>query len=109
MVMGQLGWKMRGYARWLGWKGRDGEGRAIVPSGFVLVYAPRNESELDVVGRIVGAAAWWVMGREIELRYGRVKEMDLETLKMEAGVKEDDRVPGDVHNGSARYHAGCMR
>ena len=109
MVMGQLGRKMRGYARWLGWKGRDGEGRAIVPSGFVLVYAPRNERELEVVGRIVGAAAWWVMGREIELRYGCAKEMDLETLMMEAGVKEDERVPGDVHNASARCHAGCMR
>lgn len=108
--MGQLGKRPRGYARWLGWKGRDGEGRAIVPSGFVLVYAPRDEEELEVVGRIVGAAAWWVMGREIELeKGGKDVEMNRERLRREAGVREDDRVPGEGHDGSARCHAGCMR
>lgn len=94
VVVGQLGRTVRRYARWMGWRGRDGEGRAIVPSGFVLVYAPRDEGELEVVGRIVKAGAWWVMGREIELEDVESGERDLISERREAGVKEDDHVPG---------------
>lgn len=37
----------------------------IVPSGFVLIYAPRDEGELGVVMEIIRAAAWWVGGSEL--------------------------------------------
>ncbi|KAL4786107.1 hypothetical protein BJX76DRAFT_346537 [Aspergillus varians] len=37
----------------------------IVPTGFVMVYAPKNEEELRVVVEIIRAAAWWVGGKEI--------------------------------------------
>jgi hypothetical protein len=42
------------------WVGR------YVPSGFVMVYAPRNEEEVRVVGRILRAAVWWVSGVRLE-------------------------------------------
>lgn len=101
VVMGRLGHtamgrRLRWWARKLGWTGRDGEGRAIVPSGFVLVYAPRDEDEFQVIQEIVQAGAWWVMGRQIELESEaqHAGEIDLPTLRKEAGVKDDDRVPG---------------
>ncbi|KAL3470608.1 hypothetical protein BJX99DRAFT_264079 [Aspergillus californicus] len=37
----------------------------IVPSGFVMIYAPRNEEEIKVVGEIIRGAAWWVSGKEL--------------------------------------------
>ncbi|KAI9372480.1 hypothetical protein BJX61DRAFT_442540 [Aspergillus egyptiacus] len=37
----------------------------IVPAGFVMIYAPRNEEEVKVVGEIIRAAAWWVSGKEL--------------------------------------------
>lgn len=40
-------------------------GARIVPSGFVLIYAPRDEKELSCVMEIVRAAAWWVSGIEL--------------------------------------------
>ncbi|KAL1962855.1 hypothetical protein VTN77DRAFT_9130 [Rasamsonia byssochlamydoides] len=38
----------------------------IVPPGFVMIYAPRDEKELDCVVQIVRAAAWWVSGAELQ-------------------------------------------
>lgn len=91
-----VGRRLRRWARLLGWKGRDGEGRAIVPNGFMLLYAPRNEKELKTITKIVEAGAWWVTGKEIELasETQHVGEIGLATLRGEAGVTEDDRVPG---------------
>ncbi|KAL4866464.1 hypothetical protein BDV12DRAFT_133362 [Aspergillus spectabilis] len=37
----------------------------IVPTGFVMIYAPRNEEEVKVVGEIIRAAGGWVSGREL--------------------------------------------
>lgn len=37
----------------------------IVPTGFMMIYAPRNEEELKVVIEIIRAAAWWVGGKEL--------------------------------------------
>ncbi|OOG00958.1 hypothetical protein ASPCADRAFT_125961 [Aspergillus carbonarius ITEM 5010] len=36
-----------------------------VPTGFVMVYAPRNREELETVLEIIRAAAWWVSGEEL--------------------------------------------
>lgn len=41
--------------------------RKYVPREFMMVYAPRNKEELEVVGKIVQAAAWWVMGERIDI------------------------------------------
>ena len=37
-----------------------------VPKGFVLIYAPRNEAEVETVMEIVRAGGWWVGGIELE-------------------------------------------
>ncbi|EOD44309.1 hypothetical protein UCRNP2_8978 [Neofusicoccum parvum UCRNP2] len=41
---------------------RGGFFSRFVPKHFVMVYAPRDEEEVEVVARIVGAAVWWVSG-----------------------------------------------
>ncbi|KAL3420739.1 hypothetical protein PVAG01_07184 [Phlyctema vagabunda] len=41
--------------------------RRYVPREFVMVYAPRNESELEYVVRIIEAAGFWVSGQRIYL------------------------------------------
>lgn len=38
----------------------------FVPSGFLLVYAPRGDDEIKPIMEIVRAAAWWVAGHEVE-------------------------------------------
>lgn len=37
-------------------------GTKLLPSGFVMVYAPSDESQIGVLMEIVRAAAWWVGG-----------------------------------------------
>ncbi|PYI08570.1 hypothetical protein BO78DRAFT_58458 [Aspergillus sclerotiicarbonarius CBS 121057] len=36
-----------------------------VPTGFMMLYAPRNREELETVLEIIRAAAWWVSGEEL--------------------------------------------
>ncbi|KAI9779121.1 MAG: hypothetical protein M1816_003744 [Peltula sp. TS41687] len=36
-----------------------------IPPGFVMVYAPRDKGEMEVVMTIVRAAVWWVDGRSV--------------------------------------------
>ncbi|KAJ9268796.1 hypothetical protein DTO212C5_5214 [Paecilomyces variotii] len=38
----------------------------IVPPGFVMIYAPRDEKDLRYVMEIIRAAAWWVTGTELK-------------------------------------------
>lgn len=40
-------------------------GKRLLPSGFVMVYAPRDESEIPTVMEIVKAAGWWVGGVDL--------------------------------------------
>ena len=40
-------------------------GKELLPSGFVMVYAPRDESQIKTVMEIVRAAAWWVGGVDL--------------------------------------------
>lgn len=35
-------------------------GKRLLPSGFVMVYAPRTEEQVGVLVEIVRAGAWWV-------------------------------------------------
>jgi len=46
---------------------RGGRFVKYVPKEFVMVYAPRNKEELEVVCRIVEAAAWWVCAQKFTL------------------------------------------
>lgn len=41
---------------------RGGWFERFVPGGFIMVYAPRNDEEIEIVLRIVKAAAWFVGG-----------------------------------------------
>ena len=41
--------------------------RMPVPRTFTMVYAPRDPDELRVVCRIVRAAGYWVMARDLEM------------------------------------------
>ncbi|KAH0558582.1 hypothetical protein GP486_004761 [Trichoglossum hirsutum] len=45
---------------------RGGWCTRFVPSGFVMVYAPRDAEELKVVMEIIRAAVWWVSGWALE-------------------------------------------
>jgi hypothetical protein len=44
---------------------RGGWCRRFVPKEFVLVYAPRDEAEIEVVMKIVAASIWWVSGIDV--------------------------------------------
>ena len=44
---------------------RGGWCRRFVPKEFVLVYAPREEGEVEVVMEIVAASVWWVSGIDV--------------------------------------------
>lgn len=62
---------------------RGGWMKAYVPREFVMVYAPRDEVELDVVCRIVEAAGFWVSGEGFA-----ITEEKEEVLRMrKAGTK----------------------
>ncbi|KAI4179197.1 MAG: hypothetical protein L6R41_007986 [Letrouitia leprolyta] len=39
-----------------------GIGKRLLPEGFVMVYAPQDETQIGVVKDIVRAAGWWVGG-----------------------------------------------
>ena len=41
-------------------------GKRLLPSGFVMVYAPQDESQMGVLMDIVRAAGWWVGGKKFE-------------------------------------------
>ena len=45
--------------------GKYVHGKALLPSGFVMVYAPRQESDIETVMQIVKAGAWWVGGVDL--------------------------------------------
>jgi hypothetical protein len=49
---------------------RGGWMKAYVPREFIMVYAPRDRIELDVVCRIIEAAGYWVSGERFEMKAG---------------------------------------
>ena len=42
--------------------GRSIFGKTLLPAGFVMVYAPNDESQIGILMEIVRAAGWWVGG-----------------------------------------------
>ncbi|KAL5120237.1 hypothetical protein ACEQ8H_001795 [Pleosporales sp. CAS-2024a] len=64
---------------------RGGWCRRFVPKEFVLVYAPRDDAEVDIVLTIVAASIWWVSGINVlsdELGQTRRRSADAEALGM---------------------------
>jgi hypothetical protein len=48
-----------------GWGERMGlAGRLMLPSTYVIIYAPRDESELAVVKKVLGASLGFLLGEE---------------------------------------------
>jgi len=47
---------------------RGGWMKTYVPREFVMVYAPRDRIELDVICRIIEAAGFWACGERLELK-----------------------------------------
>jgi hypothetical protein len=47
---------------------RGGWMKAYVPREFIMVYAPRNRTELDIVCDIIQAAGFWVSGERFGLK-----------------------------------------
>lgn len=45
--------------------GRYIHGSRLLPAGFVMVYSPQTEKEVESVIKIVKAAAWWVGGVDL--------------------------------------------
>jgi len=69
----------------------------FVPPGFVMVYAPRNEEEIENVRRIVAAAVWWVGGVDVEgdgEESGRLQTIGESTIE----AQYDCQLPGLVRN-----------
>lgn len=58
-VLLQRGWGERHPLAKGGWFER------FVPGGFVMVYAPRDEAEIEILLEVILAAAWWVGGQEV--------------------------------------------
>lgn len=46
--------------------GRLVHGKRLLPSGFVMVYAPCKKEDIDTIIEIVKAGAWWVGGVDLE-------------------------------------------
>jgi len=59
-VVLQTGWGERHPLAQGGWLSR------FVPAGFIMVYAPRNTKEVEMVSKIVAAAVWWIGGVNID-------------------------------------------
>ena len=60
----------------------------FVPQGFVMVYAPRNENEVEIVRKIVAAAVWWVGGVDVDQKFGEDAEEVLTEGEKQALAKE---------------------
>jgi hypothetical protein len=58
-ILIQAGWGERHPLAKGGWF------RRFVPREFVLVYAPRDEKEVETVLEVVAAAVWWVSGVDV--------------------------------------------
>ncbi|KAK3995396.1 hypothetical protein QBC44DRAFT_389320 [Cladorrhinum sp. PSN332] len=57
----EKGWGQRHPMAWKGWI------QAPVPTTFTMIYAPRNESDLRIVCRIIEAAIWYVNAEKVEI------------------------------------------
>lgn len=70
-VVLERGWGQRHPLAKGGWLSR------FVPREFLMIYAPRNMDECEVVARIVEAAAWWVTGERVEVNLPQPGEISV--------------------------------
>jgi hypothetical protein len=75
-VVLQMGWGERHPLSKGGWM------QKYVPREFVMIYAPRNDMELDVVCRIIEAAGFWVTGNRYEMKVEKDIVLEKENLKV---------------------------
>ncbi|KAM7206806.1 hypothetical protein V8F33_000449 [Rhypophila sp. PSN 637] len=57
----EKGWGERHPMAWKGWV------RAPVPVTFTMIYAPRDESDLRIVSRIIEAAIWYTTAEKVDI------------------------------------------
>lgn len=69
-VVLEKGWGERHPLARGGWLGR------YVPREFIMVYAPRDPMELDVVCRIIEAAGFWVSGEQFDMKSEKDQVLD---------------------------------
>jgi len=60
--------------------------KRFVPAGFLMVYAPRTEAEIEVVMEIIRAAVWWVGGSGSGISAGSYSENDKSIRNTEKNV-----------------------
>ncbi|KAK3336727.1 hypothetical protein B0T19DRAFT_437455 [Cercophora scortea] len=58
----EKGWGERHPMAWKGWV------RAPVPTTFTMIYAPRDESDLRIVCKIIEAAIWYTTAEQVEIQ-----------------------------------------
>ncbi|CAK7206391.1 hypothetical protein SEUCBS139899_009183 [Sporothrix eucalyptigena] len=61
------GWGQRHPLAFKGWV------KAPLPTTFVMIYAPRDESDLAIIARIVEAAIWYTMAEKVDLNIPQVE------------------------------------
>ncbi|KAF2856095.1 hypothetical protein T440DRAFT_513185 [Plenodomus tracheiphilus IPT5] len=61
---------------------RGGWCRRFVPREFMLVYAPRDEGEVEIVSRMIAAGVWWASGIDVNGHAGvpRRKSADVAAI-----------------------------
>lgn len=89
---------------------RGGFFSRFVPRHFVMVYAPRDEAEVEIVVRIVGAAVWWVSGVCVGKEESGVRD-DRSRSESDAMVVENIREAGgetDWKSGKPAPETFCL-
>ena len=84
-VVLSYGWGERHPLARGGWLSR------FVPLTFVMVYAPRDENEVETVMNIIRAACWWVSGRRV---YQPGSDEDVDNKNNKSALLND----GSSHN-----------
>ena len=80
-VMLEAGWGERHPLARGGWLER------FVPGGFVMLYAPRIEEEIEVVLSIIQAAAWWVSGEDV---------IALDAIRRDSGINDTHVIDTEI-------------
>ena len=90
---------------------RGGWLERFVPGGFMMMYAPRNEEEVDVVAELIQAAAWWVGGEDIktpaDIRREHVKHVDVLDGHLEAKPGSKSIVNAETHTSTLSESRNC--
>jgi hypothetical protein len=69
-----------------------------------MVYAPRNEEEVEIVRRIVAAAVWWVGGVDMDEKFGEEAEETMSQQEKEEREQEMDmscQLPGYIRTATS--------